>query len=246
MRRILAVAAVVGLAVALGAGVAAAAHDEPDRHDIIGIELQANGDAEVHYIESYNLSNESERERFDEYEANETAREELRDRWVAEWEEAAAGARERSDLEMRIENPRVETFEQEGHGRVAVIVDWRSMARAEEDRVVVTEPFSGGYDPDVTRVALHGPPGYRRSTTRPEPARARANSSLWNPETSDLSQFHNEFVVPDGDDGDGDDGGGDGGGSGGDSNVLWTVLAAVLLAALPLAIVFFFLRRGRT
>lgn len=238
MRRIVALV-VVCLAVALGAGVAAAAHDEADRNDIIGIELQADGDATVHYIKSYNLSNESERARYEEYTSNESARQALRERWVAEWEEAAAGARERSNLEMRIENPRVETFEQEGYGRVAVIVDWRNMARAEENRVVITEPFSGGYDPNVTRVALHGPPGYRRSTTSPEPARARANSTLWNPETSNLSQFHNEFVVPNQ-----DDGGGDGGGDG--SQAIGTFLGAVLLAALPLAIIFLFLRRDLT
>lgn len=247
MRRILALVVVLCLAVALGAGVGAAAHDEPDRHRILGIELEPDGDAAVYYIESYNLSNESEREEFEEFENDETRRQALRDEMVTEFEDAAAGGSERSGRDMRIEEPEVETYEQDGYGRVSVGVRWRNLAAADEERVVVSEPFSGGYVPDVNRVALHGPPDYRRGTTRPEPARARANSSLWNPETSDFSQFDTEFTAP-GDDGTGGDGGsGDGGsGDGEDREMLVTFVAALLLAIVPVAIVFFVLRRGRT
>lgn len=251
MRRILALVVVLGLAAALGAGVGTAAHDEPDRHEIVGIELAADGDATVSYTESYNLSNESERAEFEEFQDNETKRQQLRDEIVAEFEDAAAGGRERTELDMRIEDPAVETDEQDGHGRVIVTVQWRNLAFADEERVVVTEPFAGGYTPDVNRVAMHGPPEYRRGTTRPEPARARANSSLWNPETSDFSEFHMEFVAPgagdDGDDatGDGDDGAANGNGDGIDREDITTFVGALLLALVPLALVFAVLHRGR-
>lgn len=249
MRRILVLVVVLGFAVALGAGVGAAAHDEPDRDDILGIELEPDGDATVSHIRSYNLSNESERVEFEEYENNETRRQQHRDGIVAGLEEAAAGGRERTDLDMRIEDPEVETIEQDGHGRVIVSVQWRNLAFADEERVVVTEPFQGGYVPDVNRVAMHGPPEYRRGTTQPEPARARANSSLWNPETSDFSEFYMEFTAPGaGDDaGDGDGGAdGDGNENGMDSEAIMTFVGALLLAILPLALVFVVLRRGRT
>lgn len=246
MRRILALAVVVGLAVALGAGVGAAAHDEPDRDEILGIELESNGDATVYHIDSYNLSNESHQEQFAEFEDNETKRQQRRDEMVAEFEDAAAGGRERSELDMQIEDPRVETYEQDGYGRVAVVVRWRNLAVADEERVVVSEPFAGGYEPDLNRVAIHGPPGYRRGTTQPEPARARANSSLWNPETSDFSQFNTEFRAEESSDGDtgGDTGGVDGDGD--DREMLVTFVAALLLAAIPLTVVFLVLRRGRS
>lgn len=245
MRRILALVVVLGLAATLGAGVGTAAHDEPDRHQIMGIELADDGDATVYYMESYNLSNESEQAEFEAFQNNETKRQRLRDDIVAEYEDAAAGGRERTELDMRIEDPAVETYEQDGHGRVAVSVQWRNLAFADEERVVVTEPFAGGYTPDVNRVAMHGPPEYRRGTTRPEPARARANSSLWNPETSDFSGFHMEFVAPGaGDDGDGDDGTtGDGGGI--DRQDVTTFVGALLLALAPLVLVFVILQRGR-
>lgn len=246
MRRILALVVVVGLAVALGAGVGAAAHEEPDRDEILGIELAADGDATVYYIESYNLSNESERAEFEEWEANETRQQRHRDEIVAGLEDAAASGRDRTELDMRIEDPEVETSERGGYGRVTVTVQWRSLAFADEERVVVTEPFQGGYEPDVDRVAMHGPPEYRRGTTRPGPARARANSSLWNPETSDFSEFYMEFTAPGtGDDGDGG-GGDDAGGDGMDSESIVTFVGALLLAILPLVLVFAVLRRGRT
>lgn len=246
MRGILALVVVLALALALGVGVGAAAHDEPDRDEILGIELDPGGDATVYYIESYNLSNESERAEFEAFEDNETLRQQHRDDVVAGLEDAAAGGRERTDLDMRVEDPAIETYEQDGHGRVAVSVQWRNLAFADEERVVVTEPFAGGYAPDVNRVAIHGPPEYRRGTTQPDPARARANSSLWNPETADLSEMHMEFTAP----GAGDDGSGDGaedgsGGDGLDTDAVVTFVWALLLAIVPLAVVFYFLRRGR-
>lgn len=240
MRRILALAVVLGLAVAAGAGVGAAAHEEPDRDEILGIELEPDGDATVYHIDSYNLSNESHQREFEEFETNETRRQQRLDEIVAELEDAAEGGSERSELDMQIENPEIETYERDGYGRVAVSVEWRNLAFADEERVVVTEPFQGGYEPDLDRVAVHGPPGYVRGTTRPEPARARANSSLWNPKTSDFSQFHAEFTAPEDDDGDGGAGDGDGG------EMLVTFVAALLLAIVPLALVFVVLRRGQS
>lgn len=256
MRRTLALVVVLGLAVAAGAGVGAAAHDEADRDGILGIELEADGNATIYHIDSYDLDNETEREEFEEFENDENARQERRDEIVADLEAAAEGGSERSGRDMRIENPEVETYEQEGYGRVSVSVEWTNLGAVDGERVVVTEPFSGGYEPDVNRVALHGPPGYRRGTTRPEPARARANSSLWNPETSDLSEFENEFVPADDDagdgagddgaaDGDGGDGAGDDGNDGDDGGNLATFAAALMLAVVPLVAVFLLLRRGR-
>lgn len=244
MRRILALAVVVGLAVSLGAGVGAAAHDEPDRDEILGIELEPDGNATVYHIDSYNLSNESHQEQFAAFEDNETRRQQRLDEIVAAFEDAAAGGRERSERDMRIEDPQIETYERDGYGRVAVSVRWRNLAFADEERVVVSEPFAGGYEPDLNRVAIHGPPGYRRGTTQPEPARARANSSLWNPKTSDFSQFNTEFVAQGTDDGDSDAGGETGDGD--DREMLVTFVAALLLAAIPLAVVFLVLRRGRS
>ena len=247
MRGILAVAAVAVVCAALFAGVGAAAHEEP-RRTIFGVELDADGDAVVYYIQTHNLDNDDQRERYESFVDNETRQEAHREEVLAELEAAAANGSERTELDMRVHNGSVRTYEEEGFGRLVVRADWDQFAFAEEGRVVVTEPFRGGYEPDMSRVGIHGPEGYRRGTMDPPPLRVQRNSGLWNPRTSDFSVFYAEFVDPDADGGDGDDGNGDGDGDGGDGDGdgdsdVGVFLRALLVALVPVALVLLALRR---
>ena len=252
MRRPLAAVAVLVVCTVCFAGVGAAAHEEPDR-DILGLELDAEGDAVVYYVESYDLNDTDQRERYESFADNESRRVAHRDEVLAELEAAAGGGRNRTELDMRVGDGSVRTYEQGGYGRVEVRAEWENVGFYNDRRVVVTEPFRGGYAPNLSRVAIHGPDGYRRGTMQPTPLRARMNSSLWNPRTSDFSEFYAEFENPDADP-DGDGGGGDGGSGGGDggsggdgdggdwSDGAGAFVQALLLALVPLAIVLLALR----
>lgn len=243
MRGIVAVAAAAFVCTVLFAGVGAAAHEEP-RRTILGVELDADGDAVVYYIQTHDLDDDAQRERYESFVDNETNQEAHRDEIVAELEAAAENGSERSDLDMRVHNGSVRTYEQEGFGRLEVRVDWDELAFAEEGRVVVTEPFRGGYEPDLGRVGIHGPEGYQRGTLDPPPLRVQRDSGLWNPRTSNFSVFYAEFVDPEAGDGGtdgGDDGGEDTDGDGGSD--VGVFLRALLLALVPVALVLLALRQ---
>lgn len=244
MRRPLAAVAVLVVCTVCFAGVGSAAHEEPDR-SILGIELDAEGDAVVYYVESHDLNDTAEQERYESFVGNESRQAVHRDEVLAGLEAAAAGGRNRTELDMRVRDGSIRTYEQGGYGRVEVRAEWENLAFYDDTRVVVTEPFRGGYAPNLSRVAIHGPGGYRRGTMQPTPIRARLNSSLWNPRTSDFSEFYAEFENPDA--GSGENGGGNGGGGdgGGWSDGMGAFVQAVLIALVPVALVLLSVQRRR-
>jgi hypothetical protein len=195
MRRALVAVLAVLVLGSVSVGVAGAAHEEPDR-TVLGFELTPEGSATVYYVTSYNLSNDDERAAFERYADNETRRTEFRDDAVAELRAAAANGSAAAGYDMSIRNATVRTDEAEGYGRVEVAATWHALAYYDERRVIVFEPFRSGYRPD-RNVAIHGPAGYRRNRTEPQPYRARGNSVLISTRTSDFSNFFVEFVDPD-------------------------------------------------
>lgn len=240
MRGLLAVVFAIALTCSLGLGVgmATAAHEEPDR-TIFGVELSADGDAQVYNVTSYDLSDDEQRAQYESLEQNETARNEWRDTVAKDLEAAAEDGRNVTDLEMRIQNVTVETNEVDGYGRIVVTAEWERLAFAEDHRVVVWEPFRSGFEPGPTRVAVHGPDGYERSTVAPDPVRATRNTSLWNPQTSEFSQFYAEFT-----DRDVAATASDGGENSSDSSVgVKVAFQALFLALVPIAAVLLALRR---
>ncbi len=188
---------IVILTLGVCVGVGAAAHEEPDQ-SILGIEVEAGGDAAVYYIQSYNLNNSTQQDQYESVATNQSAQTAHQEVIVAELSDAAALGRNETDLEMQITNGSVYTYEEEGWGRLVVRVDWRSLAFADEQRVVVSEPFRGGYEPDLSRVGIHGPEGYIRGALQPNPIRAQQNNGLWSPRTSNFSIFYAEFQASDG------------------------------------------------
>jgi hypothetical protein len=237
MRHLLVVAAVVLVCTVPLTGVGAAAHEEPKR-TILGIELDAEGDAVVYYVQSHDLNESDQRERYESFADNESRRQAHLEDVMAELQSAAADGRNRTELEMAVDNGSVRTYEEGGFGRLEVRAEWDNLGFYNDRRVVVTEPFRGGYVPDLSRVAIHGPPGYRRATMEPTPLRARANSSLWDPRTANFSKFYAEFEDPEAAETDGTGGGGDDGGVG-------AFALAVLIAIVPVALVLLAVRRHR-
>lgn len=194
MRRTFAVLAAVVLCLSLSAGVAVAAHEEPDR-TALGFELGPQGEATVTWVDSYDLSNESQRATYESYAENETRQAEFREAAVADLESGAETGSEATGWDMAIQNATVRTYEADGYGRVEVRADWEAFAYYDERTVIVAQPFRNGYHPDRD-LAFHGPQDYRRNRTAPQPIRARSNSVLIE-RRSDYSGFFVEFVDPD-------------------------------------------------
>lgn len=193
MRRTLAIASAVLVCLTLFAGVGTAAHEESSRV-VLAFELDAEGDAVVYHVTDYDLENANRSETYRSFANNSTRRAELRERVVSEWQAAAADARNATELDMRVRNASVRTFERQGYGRVQVRAEWENLGFPGEHRVVVTQPFRQ-WEPN-REVAIHGPGGYERGVLRPSPVRARQNSALWNPLTSNFSTFYAEFRQP--------------------------------------------------
>jgi hypothetical protein len=211
---------VVVFALAAGAGLGAAAHEEPDRTDIFGVELEPDGDATVYHVTAYDLGDDQQRQQYESVADNETAKQEWRRAVTTQLERAAETGREATggNLEMEVSNVslRTETVvddggdEPERFGRVEVTAEWEHLAYhsgafdlegVADPYVVVIEPFSEGYEPShvslhpvggpLSRVSIHGPEGYERSTrSAPDQLRAQRNSMLWNPLTSNFSNFY--------------------------------------------------------
>lgn len=259
MRRTLVFLAVLLVALTVGVGVGAAAHEEADRTGIFGVELDADGDAVVYDITAYELSNETERDRYEAIAENETRKETWREDVAAELEAAAATGRNETDLDMEVENVTVRTYtvlheednSTEEYGRIEVRAEWERLAYhsgayelegIDREWVLVTEPFASGFEPGPTRVAIHGPSGYERSpNSQPPQIRAKRNSMLWNPQTSDFSDFYALFVAREdtgGETTDGDGGTDEGAGVG-------TFLQALVLVLIPVAVVLLAIRRRR-
>jgi hypothetical protein len=195
MRRTVAAVCAVVLLCSLFVGVAGAAHGEPDR-TVLGLEVGPEGSASVYYVTSYDLSEDDERAAYERYADNESRQAEFRDAAVSELRAAAGNGSEATGYDMSIRNASVRTYEADGYGRVEVEASWHALAYYDRRRVIVFEPFRAGYRPDRD-VAIHGPEGYRRNRTAPQPVRARRNSVLISTRTSDLSNFFVEFVDPD-------------------------------------------------
>lgn len=191
MRRTLAVVLLAACCLAATAGLAGGVHDE-STEDTLAIELTADGDAEVHHITAYNLSTDEERSAYESVANNDTARAEHREETMSDLEAAAATGRNGSELDMRVRDPTVETYQRNGTGFVSVTVTWENLAYHNETLVAVTEPFRSGYEPDRD-VTIHGPEGYRRGVTQPSPSIARLNSAAWSVEVADFSNFYANF-----------------------------------------------------
>lgn len=242
MRRgLLAVAVVIalcGVGLAL-AGSAAGTHEQPDR-TVFAVLLEADGDAEVVSVTSYDLGDDEEREAYESLRDDGTEQADRRDAFVAEIEEQAARSAEATGREMRVHGAEVRTYEDETeegdeYGRFEIRVRWDGLAAVDGESVVVTEPFAGGYEPD-RRIAVHGPDGYVRDAVRPEPEFAGRDSGMWNPEAVDLEGFEARFVA-EGQVGTPEDPGWSGS---------RTFLGAAALALIPVLVVLAAHRRRRT
>lgn len=176
-----------------------AADDTPDEPSLL-VELNENGDATVTLISTYDLADDDERDAFRSLADDEDARDALGERFADRLDTVAADTATESDRATSVDGGSVEVETDGDVGIVSISVQWSSMAAVEDDRLVVTEPFASGFEPDRPLVTV-APDGYEVAETTPEPESVDGTTVRY-AAGSDLTGFEVAFEPGDGADND--------------------------------------------
>lgn len=160
------------------------------------VELEADGDATVTVVDEYDLANESQRATFETIRDNESRQ---ADRAAAVTDRLRTGAAEASSTtgrEMAVSEATVNVTTENDTGVVRVRAQWTGLAAVdrEDGYVQVSEPFATGFAVERP-LAVHGPQGFTRAATHPEPGRALKNAAFWAGDR-DLDGFRARFTGP--------------------------------------------------
>lgn len=150
---------------ALAAPAAAAGHGE----ERFLVALDAEGDADVSVTYTYDLETEAERDAFEEPETNETVRERLSTRFENRMAGVAAAASNETGRSMAASGASISAASSDGVGTVTLTVRWTNLAAVDGDRLVVTEPFASGVQPDRT-FTVRAPDGDAIADASPDPS----------------------------------------------------------------------------
>jgi hypothetical protein len=195
MRWTLAALLALACALSVAAVPAGAVHETGSSFTLF---LHTDGSADVVLTQRYDLTNATRRAAFERLEANESARTTEREAFHARLVSAAERGTARTNRTMAIADPRIEVkrFENDT-GQVVLSATWEVLLVVEPradgfDYLEVSEPFASGFAPNHT-LAIHGPEGFLRAGTAPDPAVARKNSAMWGA-TADLTGFQVRFA----------------------------------------------------
>lgn len=170
---------VVLVSAATAAPAAAAEHDKEQ----FLVELDAEGNADVAVTYTYDLETDSEQAAFEELETNETARQELADRFQNRLQAVADQAGNETGRTMTVTDASVEIESTDGVGIVTLSVTWENLAAVEDDRLTVTEPFASGFEPNRT-FTVAAPDGYEITSATPSADSSGEGTVTWNAGTS--------------------------------------------------------------
>lgn len=169
---------------------AAAAHTGDDEvHPEFTVALESDGAATVTVQYTYDLETDAERQAFMSLENDEDERATATNRFTARMARVAADASNATNRSMHVDKATIDvrTAGDSATGVVTFTLNWTGLARVENQRLILTEPFASGYSPDRT-FSVQVPPGYRLATTTPDPAAANDTRATWEPGT-DLQGF---------------------------------------------------------
>lgn len=133
------------------------------------IALDADGDAEVSVTYTYDLETTAERDAFESLSANETARERLATRFENRMSGVAADAGNATGRSMSVDDAAIDVESTDEVGVVTLTLRWEKLAAVDGDRLVVTEPFASGFEPD-RRFVIAPPEGYAVADASPAPS----------------------------------------------------------------------------
>lgn len=215
----------IALATSMVATPVAAQSDTAEQAEFL-VELGAEGDAGVTVTYAYDLETDGERAAFEELQDNETARQELAERFENRMSSVAADTADSTGREMSVSDASVELDSENGVGIVSLSVEFQGLAAAEDGQLTVTEPFASSFETDRP-FTVEAPDGYEITSTSPDPSSTGEATATWDAGTS-LEGF--ELVAESNDGGDGDSGT-DGNGAGfGAAVAVAALLGAVLFA----------------
>lgn len=203
---LVAVAVVLSVVVAPATADARASTAEEPTPALV-VALQEDGSATVTLVQTFDLETDDERAAFESLQDDQEAREDVRTRFADRMASVAADATATTGREMTVSEPSIDLRTADDVGVVELSVTWSNLAAERDGRLVVTEPFASGFEPD-RQFAVVGPDGYELDGATPAPDDSGDASATWAAGT-DLDRFEVAFAPADGGDGDGGGGGDD-------------------------------------
>ena len=234
-------AALVVLAATAAVPATAAANDASatEHEEAFRVEIQADGSADVTLRMTYDLADDDERAAFRSLQEDADGQAQLRDRFRERMAAVAAAAANETGREMAVTDASVavETVAGGDVGVVELGVTWEALAAVEGDRLVVSEPFASGFEPD-RRFTVTAPDGYVVDDASPSADAETETSVTWSAGTT-LDGFEASFApqetTVDGGDDSGDDGSDEANAGGQPGFGAGAALIGALLAAAMLA-----------
>ncbi|MDR9431298.1 MAG: hypothetical protein RI568_11460 [Natronomonas sp.] len=186
--RIAVVCCIAALALCGFAGSAAAV-DAPAAGQFI-VELEPNGDANVVFTDEFDLTDAEDRAAFEDAQSNAELRAAAAQQFREEMQFVSDEASADLDRELRVGEVTVETAVDDETGIVAYQFRWENLARIEDDRLVLSEPFST-YDSLDRELVVIAPEGEALTSVSPRPERLGEEAATW----PGLTQFGERFEV---------------------------------------------------
>jgi PGF-CTERM protein len=158
-----------GLALAVvlvGAAVTPAAATQ-ETSPSLTVELQADGDADVTVVSTFDLDSDDEQAAFDELRNNETAREAYTARFEDRWRTVAANTADETGREMTVSDASLELTRDGSTGVATFTVTWTDLAAVEGDTLTLSAPFDDEFTPD-RRFVVVLPDGYELTSSTPD------------------------------------------------------------------------------
>ncbi len=173
------VAIVTGVAaIAVGVTGVGAIEDEPIDGQFL-VELESSGDAEVEISAALNLTDDEQRESFEQLEDDESVREAIAEGFREDMQFVSREASRETDRELIVGEVTVET-ERDGDdvGVVTYRFRWEALAAVDDGRVVLAEPFSL-YDELDRELVVVAPEDHELVSVTPEPDESNATRASW-------------------------------------------------------------------
>ena len=165
------------LALGALAGIAAAEESTETNPQLL-LELDTNGDANVVYIDVYDLSDSDHREVFEAIRDDPDVRDHAATQRRSGLQETSDEVTAATDREVRVSEVAIETRVEGDTGVVAYQFRWENLAIVEGDRIVLSEPFSM-YDWLDRELIVLAPEGEELTSVSPQPQRLGTDVASW-------------------------------------------------------------------
>lgn len=186
--RLLVVLCLAAVAIGVGAGTVAAV-DTPASGQFI-IELDTDGDADAVFTDTFDLTDDDERAIFEDARDDPELRAAATAQFREEMQFVSDVASEDIDREIRVGEVTMETTVDGETGVVAYLFRWENLAAVEDDRIVLSEPFST-YDSLDRELVVIAPEGGELTSVSPPPQRQGEDAATW----PGLTEFGETFEV---------------------------------------------------